>query len=113
MLILSSQKRFFKRIAAQFGAWVDTSKEGSPAALRHSEEIQIEANRKKVSDIKEKYKGGDYEVLGDLDKGFTVKKLYTIPHPFGGNPKDELDAVKNENDKHVVAKMQRVMRGSW
>lgn len=92
-----TQKRFFNRMAANFGDWLAEAKE-----LKHKEEVQIGANKQKVSDIKEKYKGGDYEILGDLDKGFSVKKLYTIPHPFGGNPKEELDAVQSEYGKRTI-----------
>jgi len=93
-----TQKRFFNRVAVNFGDWLAEAKE-----LKHKEQVQIDANRQKVSDIKERYKGGDYEILGDLDRGFTVRKLYTIPHPFGGSPKEELDAVQSEYGKRTVA----------
>jgi hypothetical protein len=95
------QNELFSKVAEQYGVWLDPSKDGSPAALKHNEQVQIEAAKKAAFDIREKYKGGDYEILGGLDKGFTVRKLYTIPHPFGGNPKAELDGIKRDYDRQV------------
>jgi hypothetical protein len=91
-----TQKRFFKRVAVNFGGWLAEAKE-----LKHKEQVQIEGDRTKVSDIKAKYKGY-FEILGDFDKGFTANKLYTIPRPFAGSPKEELDEVQSDYGKRTT-----------
>jgi hypothetical protein len=93
-----SQKRFFTRVASNFDDWLDPSKEGSPAALRANEENQIEANKKEVSNIRDKYKGY-FEISGDLDKGFESKKISKIR--WAGDPQDELKRVISEYKRHV------------
>jgi len=84
------QKQFFTTVADRFNAWLDPSKEDTPAALRHKEQVQIERNQKQASDIKDKYKG-HFEILGDLDTDFKINKLSKYyPSVITGDPESEL-----------------------
>jgi hypothetical protein len=96
------QHTFFSKISGYYGDWADQTKEGSPAALVHSEEVQIDAIRKEVSDKISESKGC-YEVIGDLsDKNdYRARRLSYKPTCLMGDPTGPLNDRKHEYKKHV------------
>jgi hypothetical protein len=96
------QHAFFSKVSDYYGDWLEQSKDGSPAALKHNGEVQIEAIRKKVADIKEENKSC-FEILGDLsDKNdFRTNRLSYRPTCIMGDPKDRLNDVKHDYQKRV------------
>ena len=77
-----TQKRFFNRMAANFGDWLAEAKE-----LKHKEEVQIGANKQKVSDIKEKYKRARLRNTRRSRQGFFSEEIIHNPAPLWRKPK--------------------------
>jgi hypothetical protein len=106
------QNQFFATVADQFGAWLDPSKEDSPAKLQEDEKRKITDIKDKVSKILDKYKAPisymgvevRIEIVGDLANGFKVRKSSKVPDLLTENPTNELKRYSDAYNKSVANK---------